>query len=278
MRIRFIALIAALVSTNLFATTLVQDLQNQNRRLQKIIDKNNLIIKKKLGAEVTEVTDQTSLIKSAPVRRNNTTQDATPENNYAAPTADQLTLMSDLNKYLGALPKRAIPQNFIVGTGISTIDGKTAPVDTYNYTGQQDILYIAPTLMLGWQALDNLWVEGSYARRVASNVPAPGIDVTYETLAVRFKYNYQTPWYNINLQPYMGYQATLVDSPGLGEAPSNNIWVDPAKLQREKDYIENQKENKLILGLTVIKPFMKSFFVRGDLGTDWRSASLGMLF
>ncbi|TNE95369.1 MAG: hypothetical protein EP326_15340 [Deltaproteobacteria bacterium] len=277
MRIRFIALIAALVSTNLFATTIVEDLQNQNRRLQKIIDKNNVIIKKKLGGG--GITDETALITSAPVRKNRVSQDTTPDNNYAAPAADQLSLMSDLNQYLGGLPKRAIPQSFIVGTGISTIDGKTAPVDTYNYTGQQDILYIAPTLMVGWQALDNLWIEGSYARRVATNVPVAGLDVTYETLAMRFKYNYQTPWFNINLQPYMGFQATLVDAPGLGENNSQNPFlVDQAKLQREKDYIENQKENKLILGVTVIKPFMKSFFVRGDLGTDWRSASLGMLF
>lgn len=276
MRIRLIALIAALVSSNVLATTIVQDLQNQNRRLQKIIDRNNLIIKKKLGADLT---DETTLRRSAPVR-NKTQPEVTSDNNYAAPTADQLSLMSDLNKYLGGLPKRAIPQSFIVGTGISTIDGKTAPTDTFYYTGQKDILYIAPTLMVGWQPLDNMWIEGSYARRVASNVPAPGIDVTYETLAVRFKYNYQTPWFNINLQPYMGYQATLVDAPALDRQNNQNsfFFYTQDQIQKEKDYIENQKENKLILGMTVIKPFMKSFFVRGDLGTDWRSASLGMLF
>lgn len=276
MRIRLIALIAALVSSNVLATTIVQDLQNQNRRLQKIIDRNNLIIKKKLGADLT---DETTLRRSAPVRKK-AQPEVTSDNNYAAPTADQLSLMSDLNKYLGGLPKRAIPQSFIVGTGISTIDGKTAPTDTFNYTGQKDILYIAPTLMVGWQPLDNMWIEGSYARRVASNVPAPGIDVTYETLAVRFKYNYQTPWFNINLQPYMGYQATLVDAPALDRQNNQNsfFFYTQDQIQKEKDYIENQKENKLILGMTVIKPFMKSFFVRGDLGTDWRSASLGMLF
>lgn len=276
MRIRLIALIAALVSSNVLATTIVQDLQNQNRRLQKIIDRNNLIIKKKLGADLT---DETTLRRSAPVRKK-AQPEVTSDNNYAAPTADQLSLMSDLNKYLGGLPKRAIPQSFIVGTGISTIDGKTAPTDTFNYTGQKDILYIAPTLMVGWQPLDNMWIEGSYARRVASDVPAPGIDVTYETLAVRFKYNYQTPWFNINLQPYMGYQATLVDAPALDRQNNQNsfFFYTQDQIQKEKDYIENQKENKLILGMTVIKPFMKSFFVRGDLGTDWRSASLGMLF
>jgi hypothetical protein len=276
MRIRLIALIAALVSSNVLATTIVQDLQNQNRRLQKIIDRNNLIIKKKLGAGLT---DETTLRRSAPVRKK-AQPEVTSDNNYAAPTADQLSLMSDLNKYLGGLPKRAIPQSFIVGTGISTIDGKTAPTDTFNYTGQKDILYIAPTLMVGWQPLDNMWIEGSYARRVASDVPAPGIDVTYETLAVRFKYNYQTPWFNINLQPYMGYQATLVDAPALDRRNNQNsfFFYSQDQIQKEKDYIEKQKENKLILGMTVIKPFMKSFFVRGDLGTDWRSASLGMLF
>lgn len=276
MRIRLIALIAALVSSNVLATTIVQDLQNQNRRLQKIIDRNNLIIKKKLGADLT---DETTLRRSAPVRKK-AQPEVTSDNNYAAPTADQLSLMSDLNKYLGGLPKRAIPQSFIVGTGISTIDGKTAPTDTFNYTGQKDILYIAPTLMVGWQPLDNMWIEGSYARRVASDVPAPGIDVTYETLAVRFKYNYQTPWFNINLQPYMGYQATLVDAPALDRQNNQNsfFFYTQDQIQKEKDYIENQKENKFILGMTVIKPFMKSFFVRGDLGTDWRSASLGMLF
>jgi hypothetical protein len=276
MRIRLIALIAALVSSNVLATTIVQDLQNQNRRLQKIIDRNNLIIKKKLGADLT---DETTLRRSAPVRKK-AQPEVTSDNNYAAPTADQLSLMSDLNKYLGGLPKRAIPQSFIVGTGISTIDGKTAPTDTFNYTGQKDILYIAPTLMVGWQPLDNMWIEGSYARRVASDVPAPGIDVTYETLAVRFKYNYQTPWFNINLQPYMGYQATLVDAPALDRRNNQNsfFFYSQDQIQKEKDYIEKQKENKLILGMTVIKPFMKSFFVRGDLGTDWRSASLGMLF
>lgn len=276
MRIRLIALIAALVSSNVLATTIVQDLQNQNRRLQKIIDRNNLIIKKKLGADLT---DETTLRRSAPVRKK-AQPEVTSDNNYAAPTADQLSLMSDLNKYLGGLPKRAIPQSFIVGTGISTIDGKTAPTDTFNYTGQKDILYIAPTLMVGWQPLDNMWIEGSYARRVASDIPAPGIDVTYETLAVRFKYNYQTPWFNINLQPYMGYQATLVDAPALDRRNNQNsfFFYSQDQIQKEKDYIEKQKENKLILGMTVIKPFMKSFFVRGDLGTDWRSASLGMLF
>lgn len=276
MRIRIIALIAALISTNALATTIAQDLQNQNKRLQKIIDRNNLIIKKKLGGDIS---DEASLTTSAPVRKKAKVK-ITPDNNYAAPSADQLSLMSDFNSYLGGLPKRAIPQSFLVGTGASTIDGKTAPTDTFNYTGQKDILYIAPTLMLGWQPLNNLWIEGSYARRTATDVPAPGIDVTYETLAVRFKYNYQTPWFNINLQPYMGYQATLVDAPGLDrENNSNGFFFYPQdQIQKEKDYIENQKQNKLILGMTVIKPFMKSFFVRGDLGTDWRSASLGMLF
>ena len=276
MKVRIIAVIAALISSNVLATTIVRDLKSQNRRLQRIIERNNLIIKKHLDSEVV---DKTTLRKSAPVRKKANTK-ITSNNNYASPTADQLSLMNDLNKYFGKLPKRAIPQEFIVGTGVSTIDGKTAPTNTFTYTGQKDILYIAPTLMVGWQPSDNLWIEGSYARRVASDVPAPGIDVTYETLAVRFKYNYQTPWYNINLQPYLGYQATLVDAPALERNNNQNsfFFYSQDQIQREKNYIDSQKQNKLILGMTVIKPFMKNFFMRGDLGTDWRSASIGMLF
>ncbi|MCO4793767.1 MAG: hypothetical protein KC493_08650 [Bacteriovoracaceae bacterium] len=268
MKIRFIALIAALITSTAWSTTIVQDLRNQNRRLQSIIERNNQIINKKLGGKIS---DRTSLRRSAPKRKK-----AVIYTN-PAPQKQEQQLLGDLNAFFRKTNNRAIPQDFIVGTGVSTIKGQTSPTDIYNYRGQKDINYLAPTLMLGWQAMDNLWVEGSYARRVASNVPAPGIDVTYETLAARFKYNYLTPVYNISLQPYLGYQATLVDSPGLGEN-KNGYWVDQTRLQRQKDYIENQKENKFILGLTVIKPMMKDFFVRGDFGSDWRSASFGMLF
>lgn len=151
--IQLIALMAALFSLNAFSktTSLIEDLKNQNRELQKIIDKNNQIIRKKIGS-----TSQT--IRKKKVRRT------------AAPNNEEQLLMGDLNDFFRKMPNRTVPQNFMIGTGISTIEGMTATSN--NYGSYSEMFYIAPALIVGWQVLDNVWIEGSYARRVASDVPS----------------------------------------------------------------------------------------------------------
>lgn len=128
----------------------------------------------------------------------------------------------------------------------------------------------------GYQVEDNIWGEISYGQSVIEDYPTLGLGTKLSTISIRAKYTVSAPMYTY-IQPYIGYQMVMADSPGAGK--ENSPGKPPAtELAIETEKVDALKKNQPIFGLTILKRLVPGWFAKADLGSDLINIGFGLEF
>jgi len=124
-----------------------------------------------------------------------------------------------------------------------------------------------------YQAWKNLFIELDFGTNVVKDFPSGGLDTRYYNIVPRVKYTFEVFW-GLVIQPYLGYQFLIADSPGAGQDPDGN--TSTSQLQYEVDLVNNSEKSTFAVGLTLIQPIVPGWNVKADLGTDIFSIGVGL--
>jgi hypothetical protein len=162
--------------------------------------------------------------------------------------------------------KRLIKPDNLLSLNVGLIQGKDVDNSAKRYTQLN--------LSWGYQLTDNVWAEADIGTNTIRDYPADSIDTRLINLTVRGKYTINAPFYSY-LQPYVGYQTILANSPSAG-VPA--VGRTDAQLATELQLVQDLKKSTVIFGLTVLKRIVPGWFVHVDLGTDILNGGLSIEF
>jgi len=164
--------------------------------------------------------------------------------------------------------QRLIKPDNMLSFNVGLIQGKDVDGGKANYTHMNgDYAY---------QLLDNVWAEVAVGTNTISDYPFTGLDTRLISIGVRTKYTISAPFYSY-IQPYIGYQAILADSPSAGVDPQDGSRT-PEQLAAETKLVQDLKKSTLIFGVTILKRIVPGWFVRADFGTDIINGGLTIEF
>ena len=131
-----------------------------------------------------------------------------------------------------------------------------------------------------YQMTDNVWGELGFGTNTITDYPnvnnLGGIDTRLISINLRLKYTVNAPFYSY-IQPYVGYQMVLAQSPGAGQPDANNT-TNQATLNKELELVDALKKNGPIFGVTVLRRLVPGWFARVDLGSDLIGGGLTLEF
>lgn len=164
--------------------------------------------------------------------------------------------------------KRLIKPDNLLSLNVGLIEGKDVDNSSKRYT-QLNVSW-------GYQLTDNVWAEADIGTNTIRDYPETNLDTRLVNLTVRGKYTFNAPFYSY-LQPYVGYQTVLADSPSAGVDPGDGSRT-AEQLADEKQLVQDLKKSTVIFGLTVLKRIVPGWFVRLDLGSDIINGGLSIEF
>ncbi len=167
------------------------------------------------------------------------------------------------------MPNEDEKKNYIIegsslfNIAIGSIEGINLAAQTQRY-GQLNAQY-------SWQFTRNFWVNVLYGQNTITDFPNFGLDTTLYNITGRVKWTAKVFW-GLILQPYLGYQVLLADSPGAGQNPNGNI--SQPQLNYESALVDKLEDSKFIIGLSVLIKIVPGWFVELDLGSDILNAGI----
>ncbi|MBP9681849.1 MAG: hypothetical protein KBD76_10625 [Bacteriovorax sp.] len=164
--------------------------------------------------------------------------------------------------------KRLIKPDNLLSLNVGLIEGKDVDNSSKRYT-QLNVSW-------GYQLTDNIWAEADVGTNTIRDYPYTNLDTRLINLTVRGKYTFSAPFYSY-LQPYVGYQTILADSPSAGVDPGNGTRTT-AELALEKQLVQDLKKSTVIFGVSVLKRIVPGWFIRLDLGSDILNGGLSIEF
>jgi hypothetical protein len=164
--------------------------------------------------------------------------------------------------------KRLIRPDNLVSMNVGLIQGKDVDGSNKNYTQINGAW--------AFQLTDNIWAEAGVGSNTIVDYPFTGLDTRLINIEVRAKYTFSAPYYSY-LQPYVGYQTILTNSPGAGSDPGDGSR-SPAQLAEELKMVQDLKKSTVIFGVTFLKRIVPGWFIRADLGTDIINGGLTLEF
>lgn len=181
-------------------------------------------------------------------------------NSTTLDTSDDLSL--DENS------KRLIKTDNLLSVNIGLIQGKDIDGASKRYTHLNgDWAY---------QLSDNIWGEVGLGTNTIRDYPAASLDTRLINITVKGKYTFNAPFYSY-LQPYVGYQTILAQSPDAGVDPGDGSR-STAELEQETAMVNDLKKSSVIFGVTVLKRLVPGWFIRADLGSDIINGGLTIEF
>jgi len=163
--------------------------------------------------------------------------------------------------------KRLIRPDNLISFNVGLIQGKDVDGSTKRYTQM--------SAAWGYQLSDNIWGEANVGTNTIRDYPSTGLDTRLINITVKGKFTFSAPFFSY-IQPYVGYQTILAQSPSAGVADANNS--DPASLDREVQLVQDLKKSSVVFGVTILKRIVPGWFVRADLGTDIINGGLSIEF
>lgn len=150
----------------------------------------------------------------------------------------------------------------------------------YTYVPSVDITgastrYNQISISWSYQIEDNIWAELIYGQSVINDFPNTSLDTSIKNIVIRAKYTIKMPLYSF-VQPYVGYQMLLADSPEAGVETKD--VTDPKILEKEIQLVDDMKKSQLVFGVSILKRLVPGWFIRADLGTDFYGVGFGLEF
>jgi hypothetical protein len=164
--------------------------------------------------------------------------------------------------------KRLIKPDNLVSVNVGLIQGKDIDGASKRY-----LQYIGAW---GYQLTDNIWGELGVGTNTIRDYPFTSLDTRLINLTVKGKYTFSAPLYSY-IQPYVGYQTILAQSPSAGVDPGDGSRT-AVQLTKEIQMVNDLKKNSVIFGVTVLKRIVPGWFIRADLGTDIINGGLSLEF
>lgn len=136
--------------------------------------------------------------------------------------------------------------------------------------------HFQPNVSWAYQFEENLWFELVYGRGIIKAFPADDINTALDNVVLRIQYAISAPLYTI-VQPYVGYQRTMADSPNAGQSDQDNS-ISPARLLDELDDVESLEKSRVVFGVSLLRRLVPSWFIKGTVGSDALSLGLALEF
>lgn len=164
--------------------------------------------------------------------------------------------------------KRLIKPDNLLSLNVGLIQGKDVDGASKRYTQINGAW--------GYQLSDNIWGEAGVGTNTIRDYPFTGLDTRLINITVRGKYTFNAPFYSY-IQPYVGYQTILANSPGAGVDPGDGTRTQ-ADLTKELQLVQDLKKSSVIFGVTILKRLVPGWFLRADLGSDILNGGLSIEF
>jgi hypothetical protein len=164
--------------------------------------------------------------------------------------------------------KRLIKPDNLVSLNVGLIQGKDVDGSDKKYTQINGCW--------GYQISDNIWAEAGAGTNTIRDYPSTGLDTRLINLTVKAKYTISAPFYSY-VQPYLGYQTILVNSPSAGVDPGDGS-ATPESLANELKLVQDLKKSSVIFGVTILKRIVPGWFIRADFGSDIFNGGLSIEF
>jgi hypothetical protein len=164
--------------------------------------------------------------------------------------------------------KRLIKPDNLVSLNVGLIQGKDINGDPKRYTQFNGAW--------GYQLSDNIWAEAAVGTNTIRDYPFDSLDTRLINITVKAKYTFSAPMYSY-VQPYVGYQTILAQSPSAGVDPGDGSRTQ-AQLDEELQKVSDLKKSTVIFGVTVLKRIVPGWFIRADFGTDIINGGLSIEF
>ena len=141
----------------------------------------------------------------------------------------------------------------------------TMGVESINWGAEQN--GIAPTVGIAHEWGNNIITEATYGRFQNDNFPAGGIQTIVNIYHLNLKYNYQTSFKGLSLQPTVGYVGYEVSSPDAGllqydtpegrDAADDELWKIDGIVARKG----------FLAGIAIVQKLSKNWsaMLRGDI-------------
>ena len=128
-----------------------------------------------------------------------------------------------------------------------------------------------------YQAWRNLFVGLDFGMNTVQDFPSKGLDTRYYNIVPKVKYTFEVFW-GLIIQPYVGWQFLVADSPGAGQPDSNTSGneTSPIQLQYELDLVDNSEKSMIVVGVTLVQPIVPGWNLKADLGMDILSIGVGL--
>lgn len=162
--------------------------------------------------------------------------------------------------------KRLIKPDNLISVNVGLLQGKDIDGASKRYTHFN--------ADWGYQLSDNIWAEAGLGTNTIRDYPTTSLDTRLINITVKGKYTFSAPFYSY-LQPYVGYQTILAQSPSAGQNPDNNPAIDTAK---EIQMVDSLKKSSVIFGVTILKRIVPGWFIRADFGSDIINGGLSLEF
>ncbi|MFA6237150.1 MAG: hypothetical protein WC635_07475 [Bacteriovorax sp.] len=162
---------------------------------------------------------------------------------------------------------RLIKPDNLLSLNVGLIEGKDVDGASKRYTQINGAW--------SYQLTDNIWGEAGVGTNTIRDYPASGLDTRLINITVKAKYTFSAPFYSY-IQPYVGYQTILANSPGAGVDPEDGTTQE--QLDAEVALVDDLKKSTVVFGATILKRIVPGWFVRADIGTDIINGGLTVEF
>jgi hypothetical protein len=123
-----------------------------------------------------------------------------------------------------------------------------------------------------YQAWKNIFLEIGFGSNVVKDFPSKGLDTRYYNITPKGKYTFEILW-GLVLQPYLGWQFLIADSPGAGQTDSE---TNREQLAQELKLVEDSEQSRAIFGITLQQAIIPGWNLKADLGMDIISIGVGL--
>lgn len=264
--------ISLLLTNKLVCRALVAKTTDQKLSGIKIIKIYNLALWKQLnvGKEVLVLKGDDSYYtnkEKAPDKKDEKKKDdsklQTDEDLYNSTSlGDEDDLSMDENS------KRLIKPDNLVSVNVGLLQGKDIDGASKRYTHFNGAW--------AYQLTDNVWGEAGVGTNTIRDFPDTSLDTRLINITVKGKYTFSAPFYSY-IQPYVGYQTILANSPSAGVDPGDGSRTQ-AQLDQEIQMVDELKKSNIIFGVTILKRIVPGWFIRADLGSDIINGGLTLEF
>ena len=128
-----------------------------------------------------------------------------------------------------------------------------------------------------YQLFRNFFLGFDFGFTTVKNFPTGGLDTRYYNVVPKVKYTFEVFW-GLIIQPYVGWQWLIANSPGAGQADEGTTGNETsnAQLQYELFLVNESEKSMITVGVTLVQPIVPGWNLKADLGMDILAIGVGL--